>query len=134
MKIEYNKIIFNLENVRIILVFLLIYLVLDNLITHTIGKIEERINYNLKNKYSFEVALNYHRGGVMNPQAFIDNSLIYKNLKKNERELTELNYAKFLLINNNVDNVHNKEMLNYVNMRISEIKTSINSKLEKSTR
>jgi hypothetical protein len=134
MKIEYNKIIFNLENVRIILVFLLIYLVLDNLIIHTIGKIEERINYNLKNKYSFEVALNYHRGGVMNPQAFIDNSLIYKNLKKDERELTELKYAKFLLINNNVDNVHNKEMLNYVNMRISEIKTSINSKLEESTK
>jgi hypothetical protein len=130
MKIEYNKLIFNLGNVRIILIFLLFYIASENLINYSLEMIQKRFELAFDKKYSFDVALNYHRGGVVNAQAFIDNSLIYNKLGKHQRELSELKYAKFLLINN-ANNLYNKQLLSYVNTRMKEIDHLNNSNFEK---
>jgi hypothetical protein len=127
MKIDYNKIIFNTININFILKCLFIILLINITVTLTIKSIENKLLYYFNDKYSYELFSNYYRGTVTNPQSFLDNANIYKNLKKFDKEERELKYARNILYNS-AKNIHNTKLLEYIDSRIIEItKSKVNA-------
>jgi hypothetical protein len=127
MKIDYNKIIFNTKNISIILICLFIILLINITVTLTIKSIENKLLYYFNDKYSYELFANYFRGTVTNPQSFLDNAIIYKNMKKFDKEERELKYARNILYNS-AKNIHNTKLLEYIDSRIIEItKSKVNA-------